>query len=173
MTNTPELATVEYGGVKIFAPASVVAKAVLATMLGEEKRPAALVLLPRIGERWPGQGGNYAGTCRGRDDRGDYHLIYAEADSGELTFAEGIKAGESYEADGHKDFTMPDKEEGPILFGNVGHHFKKAYYWTRTQYAPYGGYAYVQIFDSGYQYGNRKSDKCHVRLVRRVFIRDL
>lgn len=39
--------------------------------------------VPALGEYWPGQGGVFAGTIRGRDEHPDYHLIVAQGAGGE------------------------------------------------------------------------------------------
>ena len=48
--------------------------------------------------------------------------------------------------------------------------FELAWYWTSTQHAPVAGYAWLQFFSDGNQYGYHKSGYYRARTVRRIKI---
>jgi hypothetical protein len=48
--------------------------------------------------------------------------------------------------------------------------FAEEWYWTSTQGAADSGYAWVQVFSGGGQYGYHKSNECRARAVRRFLI---
>ena len=87
---------------------------------------------PPIGHPWPGQGGTYAGLCRGRDGQADYHLILADIrpKAAYLSWLAGMAWAKTVTVDGHTDFDLPTRYESPILFGNVGALFEREWHWT-------------------------------------------
>jgi hypothetical protein len=125
--------------------------------------------IPAIGQPWPGQGGIYAGLCRGRDGQPDHHLILAAAvPPKRLTWKAAQTWAAKVEADGHKDFAVPDRHQSAVLFGNVADQFEPNWYWTSTQHADASSYAWYQGFDDGTQYDTIKSYEARVRAVRRL-----
>lgn len=80
--------TVRVGRAEISVPAEDVTKHIIASITGQQLTPAATLIPPQIGERWPGQGGVYAGMMRNPGGR-DYHLIYPTAEMGGE--AEGLR----------------------------------------------------------------------------------
>ena len=123
---------------------------------------------PPIGHPWPGQGGTYAGLCRGRDGQADYHLILADIrpKAAYLSWLAGMAWAKTVTVDGHTDFDLPTRYESPILFGNVGALFEREWHWTSTQSSEH--YAFFQGFCHGAQHGNGKKAELRVRAVRRL-----
>ncbi len=72
----------------------------------------------------------------------------------------------SLEADGHRDFYLPARREQRLCWVNVPELFAEAWYWSSTQYSPYG--AWIQDFVDGYQNGVHKGLEHRARAVRRV-----
>ncbi len=126
----------------------------------------ALQTLPAIGQPWPGQGGTYAGIARGRDGQPDHHLIVASAKSPELTWKQATAWAAKVDADGHADFTLPDRHEAALLFGNVDESFEKRWHWTATQYSDAS--AWVQHFGNGTQDYDGEGGEFLARAVRRL-----
>lgn len=120
---------------------------------------------PRIGEYWSGQGGIYAGLCRGRDGEADYHLILCkDAPEQEFKWKDALDHAKTIEADGHKDFTVPTRWESAMLYANLQDQFDTDYwYWTCTQYSE------LTAWNQDFYYGNQiTSDKVYERRVRFV-----
>lgn len=125
---------------------------------------------PAIGATWPGQGGIYAGMVRGQNGNPDYHLIVHANDLDASHWKTALQWAKDLYADDHSDFTLPNRPEQAILFGNVPELFRKEYYWSETQHAEYYGYAWCQSFYDGYQFITRKSSQLRARAVRRLTI---
>ena len=66
-------------GLTIEVPDAVVVGLVLERLAGNQPTFAPQGATPRIGDRWPDQGGIYAGVMRGRDGAPDYHLLVGDA----------------------------------------------------------------------------------------------
>jgi hypothetical protein len=126
--------------------------------------------IPAIGEYWPGQGGIYAGLCRGRDGEADYHLILCkEASEQEFKWQDALDHAKTIEADGHKDFMVPTRWESALLYANLQDQFDTDYWhWTSTQDSE--TYAWGQLFDGGSQYYNYKVYERRCRFVRRLVL---
>lgn len=83
------LITLIIGDTSITTPDAQIAQHALLRLCPAEIAPAAPVPmpapaeLPSLGAYWPGQGGVFAGTIRGRDGHPDYHLIVASGPEGE------------------------------------------------------------------------------------------
>jgi hypothetical protein len=126
-----------------------------------------LLSIPPIAHPWPGQGGIYAGVCRGRDGQPDHHLILALAKPLELlAWAPALDWASKVEADGHTDFAAPDRWQSAALYANVAELFEPEWHWTGTQYS--AGNAFLQDFNYGYQNYCGKKFKARVRAVRRL-----
>jgi len=133
-------------------------------------RPITDANMPAIGQPWPGQGGTYAGICRGRDGASDYHLIVADEENDGAKWQAALKWAEKLTAGGHKDFTLPWRAEQAILFGNVPELFQKEYYWSRERRAEHSDYAWYQSFTNGHQDGYGHLNSLRARAVRRLAI---
>lgn len=172
---------VHLGDAKVSVPPEAAALAYVEQML-ERTRPIEVLSARRnnalpleylaIGEYWTGQGGIFAGLARGRDGKPDYYLVAHKLPREKATCDGAAKRAAGIEVDGHRDFTPPDKEEGPILYANVPELYEKdEWYWTRTQAADGPGFAWIQSFSYGGQLWGRKSRGRLVCVVRRVPIR--
>lgn len=125
---------------------------------------------PRIGEYWSGQGGIYAGLCRGSDGDADYHLILCkDAPEQEFKWKDALDHAKTIEADGHKDFTVPTRWESALLYANLQDQFDAEYWhFTSTQYSEL--YAWSQSFSNGSQNLFNKVSGLRVRFVRRASV---
>jgi hypothetical protein len=127
--------------------------------------------LPRIGAPMEGQGGIFAGLVRGEGDAPDYLLILGPEYDGELPWQKAMDWAAGIEVDGYKDFSLPNRNEQAVLFGNLRDQFQRDWYWSNTQHAEYADYAWHQNVGGGYQYYNRKTSEFRARAVRRLSIR--
>ncbi len=123
---------------------------------------------PKIGAYWLGQGGIYAGVCRGRDGEADYPLILCEIKLDEdFTWEAALEKAKTIEVDGHKDFTVPTRWESALLYANLQDQFDTTYtYWANTQYSE--SHAFIQYFGIGVQHFGSKDYERRVCFVRRV-----
>ena len=137
-------------------------------------QPAYEMIAPRIGERWNGQGGVYVGIIGGENGAPDYHLIRA-TDEHEIVGANWQAAGEQAKKsiEGFTDWSLPDRREARLIYINASAGFDKdAWYWTSTQDAADGSYAWLQYFINGNQDDGHKTYEGRARAVRRILITD-
>lgn len=106
----------------------------------------------------------YAGIILGKDGETDYHLILLPGEQASIKWS---KAKEWAASIGGQ---LPDRREQRVLFANVKEHFAEAWYWSGTQHAAYGDYAWFQDFASGSQNYYGKSVSNRARAVRRLTI---
>lgn len=127
--------------------------------------------LPRIGEEWLGMGGRFAGIVRGQNGAPDYLLILChESTKDELNWQQAMGWAAGIQIEGHKDYTLPTREDWAVLFGNAHEHIEEDGYWSSTQRAEDADCAWVQVFGNGYQDGDRKDFEWRARAVRRLII---
>ena len=126
---------------------------------------------PPIGDYWVGQGGIYSGLVRGENGQPDYHLILDVGGSQQEFTWEAAKAcAQRVIADGHQDFTLPNRIESALLYANLRNRFDfNHWYWTGTEHSP--SRAYSQNFHSGKQDDHIVSIESRARFVRRVALR--
>ncbi len=160
-------------GITIEVPDAVVVDLVLNRLSGNESSLAPQRgAVPRIGERWRGQGGIYAGIMRGRDGAPDYHLLVGDAvaELKPIPWGKATAAVAELEGDGHKNYTLPFRREQSLLFANVPELFEAEWYWSCEQHAAFSGYAWMQSFGYGLQSFSLKSYDYRARAVRRLVI---
>ena len=70
----------------------------------------------------------------------------------------------------YTDWYLPAKDELNLIYNNLKNSglFKKAFYWTSTEYAAGPTSAWLQNFYPGYQYYSTKDDNAYVRAIRKV-----
>ena len=160
-------------GLTIEVPDAVVVGLVLERLAGNQPTFAPQGATPRIGDRWPDQGGIYAGVMRGRDGAPDYHLLVGDAVETlkPIPWDRAMAAVKDMECDGHKDYTLPFRAEQALQFANVPEMFESEWYWSCEQRAATSDCAWVQDFGDGLQGGYRKSGYGRARAVRRLVIR--
>lgn len=163
----------QIGDAQVIIPA----RTILQSLLDGAAYPAAgtqsrSIDVPRIGERWRGQGGIYAGIMRGRDGAPDYHLLVGDAVEllRPIPWDKAMAAVKDMEGDGHKDYTLPFRAEQALQFANVPELFEPEWYWSCEQPASVSDYAWMQSFGYGIQYGYHKSGSHRARAVRRLVI---
>jgi len=118
------------------------------------KFPAARI------ELLPGE--HYAGEILGEDGRPTYRLVLIGGDTEDATFEEaGAWAKE-------KGGELPDRREQSLLYANLKHLFKEAWYWSSEQHAGNPDSAWMQTFSDGYQYYDHKSVQYRAVAVRRL-----
>lgn len=122
--------------------------------------------IPRIGTYWAGQGGIYAGTVRGEE--ADYHLVLHKDEKESIQWQPALDWAKTLEADGHKDFNLPNRREQAILYGNLKDKCKPEWHWSCEQHASRSDYAWVQAFSDGGQDLSRKDGYVRARAGRRV-----
>ena len=154
---------------------------------------------PAIGQYWHSQGGTYAGVMRGEKGAPDYHLIapphaWIESityggDGYSVVGADHIRDGlantqallahdidhpaaswaSQQQADGHRDLYLPSRAEAYLCWANIPEQFeRKVYHITSTQLGP--SFAWIQVFDAGYQNAGRKGYARPAFAVRRILI---
>jgi hypothetical protein len=126
--------------------------------------------IPMIGQPWASEGGINGGLVRGRDGCPDYYLIVAAEDRGDIKWKDAMAWAKEIEANGHRDFTLPYRNEQAVLFGNVPELFEKAWYWSCEQHAEDDCYAWCQSVDNGNQDDTLKTNALRARAVRRLVI---
>lgn len=126
--------------------------------------------VPRIGAVWPGQGGVYAGLCRGVDAKPDYHLFVHAEEKESIQWQPALDWAKTLEADAHRDFTLPTRKEQAVLYGNVPELFQPKWYWSGEQHASDPGSAWCQLFSNGNQDYDWKDYDDRARAVRRLII---
>jgi hypothetical protein len=148
---------------------------------------------PAPGQYWPGQGGIYAGICRGEDGQAPRHIIVATAPEASFTGVWGeygkdvagtkrrfdgrantlamAEAGSeiaqrvlALQIDGHQDFHIPSRAEAALAFANVPELFTSGWHWTSTQHSR--NYAFVQDFEVGNSLWHYEYDGRRVRAFR-------
>jgi hypothetical protein len=150
---------------------------------------------PRIGQKWLGQGGIYAGIIRDGDRQ--WHLIlavtpeskistewggYGEEEPNAQSYVDGkantfvlIASTHVHPAaqkvasliiDEHTDFYLPAQKENNLLYINLPEHLDKKWHWSSTQGS--ADFAWIQDFDDGYQFIGHKNYSYAVRAVRRL-----
>ncbi|MDM3889638.1 DUF1566 domain-containing protein [Pseudomonas juntendi] len=198
-----EKITLTVGEATIKLPAATVAQLALASVLGQIT-PASLpprilpdpVMVPEIGQAWPGQGGINGGFVPARGDVPAHYLIFAAKDVGDCKWGgygaeskatsktDGLAntdalitegdhpaamAARKYEADGHKDFYLPATAELYQGWLNCPEVFAQdRWHWSSSQRSAY--YAFSMVFVDGGQVSFDKHGELRVRPVRRFFI---
>lgn len=66
----------------------------------------------------------------------------------------------------HRDFYLPSRREMRLCWVNVPEQFAKEWYWSSTQYSPYG--AWGQYFGAGSHVSDHTDTELRARAVRRV-----
>lgn len=125
---------------------------------------------PRIGQHWPAQGGHFAGIVAGENGAPDYLLIVGPEAPEELKWQQAIDWAAQLAIDGHIDFTLPNRRDQAVAYGNCKSLFQNGWYWSGEQSAGDAGYAWCQTFDYGYQDIYRKLSSLRARAVRRLAI---
>jgi hypothetical protein len=109
-------------------------------------------------------GEHYAGIIVGADGKPSHHLILLPGDVDDVTWAKAKEFAEKAGGD------LPTRREQALLFANLKDQFEDRYYWSSEQHASYDDYAWVQVFDYGYQGNTSKSAELRARAVRRLTI---
>jgi hypothetical protein len=122
--------------------------------------------LSRVGEMT--KDGEFMSIGRGAAGQPDYYLYRGPTSPKRLNHAAALEFAKACKAHGHKDWELPDRTDGALLYANGRDQAKSAWYWLKPQYAPLDACAWAQIFGHGYQIFSRKSDELEVVLVRRV-----
>lgn len=156
-------------GLSVSVPQDELARLVLDRLTSVESA-SDILTPPRIGEVWSGQGGTYAGLCRGRDGGPDYHLIVGPEYDGTVDWDVARKWADELSANGFTDYGLPFRKEQALCFANVPELFKPETYWSCEQHASASDGAWTQTFDRGYQDYWRKRRKLRARAVRRLKI---
>jgi hypothetical protein len=119
----------------------------------------------RIGRYWDGHGGIYAGIARGTDY--DYHLILAENDMRrDMPYKAAVDWCRYVSADGFRDFRLPNRAEGALLYANLKDKFSDFWHWTSEDYPPDAECKWAIAFAYGRNADARMSDACRARAVR-------
>lgn len=125
------------------------------------------VQVPAIGAVWRDQGGRFAGIVFDDDGKPAYALILYDKMEEALTWSAASKWAKGLKADGHKDFQLPGRRGGSVLFAN--NHILKIQHnlhWLAEEHT--SSYAWYQYFLYGNQYYYRKVNRLRARAVRRV-----
>ena len=155
--------------------------------------------LPRLGAFWPGQGGVFAGTIRGRDGHPDYHLIVAsgpEAEADDIAWGGyGKESGATSAWDGMANTSaLVDSEiDHPAAqwADALEHEGHADWYlpaqaeltmawanvpelfskgWHWSSSQFSASYAWLQLFNDGDQTSSAKGNELRARAVRRLII---
>lgn len=143
-------------GIVVSVSDQVVEQLVLERLRGEEARPQIVMaragVFPRIGAEVAELGGVFAGVARGSASDNDYYLIVGPEAPSKLEWQPANEWADTVEHLGFSDFTLFNRREQAICYGNVPELFQKEAYWSNEQLASGSGYAWYQDFDDGDQY---------------------
>ena len=131
-----------------------------------------VLIVPPIGDVWAGQGGIYAGLSLTDDGLHACHLILADTDRTlELNHKDTGDWAAALSFDGHKDFTLPNRVDGIVLYQRLRDQFSlDEWHWLSETHASDSDFAWCQSFDYGSQGIYHKSNKLRARAVRRLVI---
>ncbi|BBB65876.1 hypothetical protein UNDYM_1623 [Undibacterium sp. YM2] len=107
----------------------------------------------------------YAGLILGKEGQPDHHLFLLEAKPATKLNWEAAKAWAASVGG-----ELPTRSEQSLLFANAKEQFEPYYYWSGEQDAGYPSFAWMQYFNGGNQYDDRKSSEYRARAVRRSII---
>lgn len=127
---------------------------------------AELVGAPDVA-KWNKTAGHVAGALSVYDGLANTRAM-AEAGSDLANWAQSLRI------DGRDDWYLWSRGEALLAYAadlQGVEAFARNWYWTSTQPADDPGWAWIQSFFNGVQYGYRKSDQCRVFAVRREPIR--
>lgn len=126
------------------------------------------IAIPKVGEHWPGQGGRFRGIARGENGQPDYLLIEHDEELPVGTWDKAVEAAKAVEADGHKDFSLPNRAEAALLYANAKDAHEPDWYWTSEQHASDPSFAWFTYFYYGGQDYYPKGNSTRARAVRRI-----
>jgi hypothetical protein len=153
----PEIATFECSDVRISVPVPML-RALLSTVLADEQHPATPTApqVPQIAAHE-----HYAGIKLDAETGEPIgHLVVIAIADKRRTWQEQKKWAESVGG------RLPDRQEGPVLYGNLKRLFEDAYYWLDTEYS--ADYAWGQDFYGGTQYYYDKDYEAFAVAVRLI-----
>lgn len=138
----------------------------------------ALIVAPKadgelVESSWNKSNKRIAGATSYCDGLANTEAMLA-AGSGLARWVRGLRIG------GFDDWHLPSRLQALVMHGELStlpefqedadKGFARAWYWTSTQHAENGAYAWFQSFRDGYQSYFREHDQLRARAVRRVFI---
>lgn len=187
-------------GLIVTAGEDVLRQFMLDRLNGSESAHRAL-RIPRIGERWEGQGGFNGGLARGTVDVPDHFLIvspsegyfddvqfggYGTDETDAVDEWDGLKNTQAllkqgshpaaekcagFTCEGHSDYFLGAKRQMALLYGTVPEQFEKEWHWTSTRVS--ANIAWSQNFSRGSQDWIIKDGEFRCRALRRLFLSDL
>lgn len=163
----------------------------------QQAQETPVLIAPRLGAYWEGQGGIYAGQMPGQDGARDYHLIVSVDEGVDLEwgpYGKRIEGADSrldgaantkallasghahpaaawaaeYSKDGHTDFYLAAQRDLNLCYATVAEKFADAWYWSSTQSS--AGGAWSQHFGGGLQGADFKDLIGRARAVRRLIL---
>jgi hypothetical protein len=105
---------------------------------------------------------------RGEEGQPDYYLIIGPAYEGTLTWKAATEWADVLKQNFFTDFTLPNRRDGGVAYGNARELFGPDWFWLAEQHASNPDYAWVQLFGYGGQTSWVKGSKARARAVRRV-----
>ena len=109
------------------------------------------------------EGEIYAGAIINPDGTG-HHAILLPGDNDDASWDKQMEWAASIGGD------LPDRVEQALLYKHLPDQFKKEWYWSNTQRASDSGFAWFQVFYSGYQGLTHEGNELRARAVRRSVI---
>lgn len=129
---------------------------------------AGILIPPRIGTEWAGQGGIYAGVVRGRDGAGDSYLIGGPEYPEEIAWNPANSWAKGLKQNGFTDYRLMFRPEGAVCYANIPELFGGKTHWTCEQHAAGSCHVWLQGFDNGGQGRWLKDAKLWARAVRSI-----
>ncbi len=126
--------------------------------------PVTVALYP-LNIYWPGKGGIFRGIKSGKSGEPD-RLVFEHTKELPIgNYKAALAAAVEVEAEGHKDFHVPDRAESALLYAVAkDEHDQNDWYWMSE---PDGSaWAWVQFFDYGSQHTSHQRDDCRAVAVR-------
>lgn len=127
-----------------------------------------VTLLPKIGDRSGKIGGVYMGIARGENGQPDAHVFRGRYAEKRMNHADALKFAADCRDGGHKDWELPNRTTGALLYANGRDDTRQAWHWLQETYPGYDADAWCQHFRCGLQTSTHKDHEFEVVLVRRV-----
>lgn len=107
------------------------------------------VYLPALNTYWPGQGGIFRGLKPNPAGGADLAVIEHRDRSDGKPWKDQVAWAAALEADGHKDFALPDRPTAALLYAVAKGEHEADWYWTSEPHGSDG--AWYQYFSYGGQ----------------------
>lgn len=122
----------------------------------------------RIGQRYPEHGGVFVGITIGETNAEQFMVFRGRMTEKDVNHAGALQFAANCADGGFKDWEVPGRNEGALLYANDRDAMRPGWHWLKPQLRASSDYAWVQTFRGGNQTLSHKSHEFPAVLVRRV-----